>query len=223
MPNGAKTVVSAIIGLSRQGNTVTVPTHTWQWVEENGLRDFNVRTASSCVGAISEEFRSWDRVVRSVHPTHSIAAFGVESSELTNGHDRCSTPCGNQTPYCKILMESGAIVFLGTGLESNTCFHTVEAMANVPYLLIDEPDNFQITNELGETRQQAFRRHRPRVKRRFGELQSELVKNGILEIVNADGIRCLKLDGKSFYDYLSGQLLSDPLYLLSNEERGNWE
>lgn len=56
------------------------PTHTWaQMSEEYSL--FDPEKESACVGIIPNIFRKREGVIRSLHPTHSIAAYGPEAEE----------------------------------------------------------------------------------------------------------------------------------------------
>jgi aminoglycoside 3-N-acetyltransferase len=79
---GAHTVIGALrMALGPEG-TLVVPTHTW---DRPGRGDFafDVRSTPSCVGVISETFRAMPEAIRSLHPTHSVAAVGPMARDLT--------------------------------------------------------------------------------------------------------------------------------------------
>lgn len=60
------------------------PTHTWaQMSKEYSL--FDPEKESACVGIIPNIFRKREGVIRSLHPTHSIAAYGPEAEEYVKG------------------------------------------------------------------------------------------------------------------------------------------
>src|SRR5205085_4877227 len=73
VPGGALTVIRALRDALGPEGTLVLPTHTWEWMSA-GSRHFDARTTPSCVGVITETFRGLPGVVRSLHPTHSVAA-----------------------------------------------------------------------------------------------------------------------------------------------------
>lgn len=94
------------------------------WAESGQV--FDVRRTPSQTGVVSELFRRSRGVIRSVHPTHSVAAWGPLAFELTEDHYRCSTPCGRGSPYAKMLDHDGLNVLLGVDIRALTFFHAVE-------------------------------------------------------------------------------------------------
>lgn len=88
---------------------------------------FDVMRTPSRVGLLTELFRRSDGVVRSVHPTHPVAAWGRDSLRLVEGHEFAGSPCGAGSPYEKLLDLDGKIVFLGVPIDVLTFFHTIEA------------------------------------------------------------------------------------------------
>src|SRR5262245_61873501 len=72
---GIRGVLAALQEASSPNGTLVLPTHSWEQMEA-GCRLFDVRHTACCVGAIPESFRGCPGVVRSLHPTHSVAALG---------------------------------------------------------------------------------------------------------------------------------------------------
>jgi aminoglycoside 3-N-acetyltransferase len=100
------------------------------------------------MGLITELFRRSPGVVRSTHPTHSVAAWGAAARTLIEGHHRAKTPCGEHTPYSRLLDCCGKILFLGTGISVMTFFHAVEE--NIEPLLPFSPftkEYFQLQSQ----------------------------------------------------------------------------
>jgi aminoglycoside N3'-acetyltransferase len=99
------------------------------------LRVFDVRRTPSQMGLLTELFRRISGVIRSTHPTHAIAAWGMRASEMLDAHHAATTPCGRQTPYGRLLDHHGKILFLGTDISVMTFFHTVEEIleAKMPF------------------------------------------------------------------------------------------
>jgi aminoglycoside 3-N-acetyltransferase len=90
------------------------------------LRVFDARRTPSQMGMLTELFRRISGVIRSTHPTHAVAAWGMRASEMVDAHHAATTPCGLQTPYGRLLDHQGKILFLGTDISVMTFFHTVE-------------------------------------------------------------------------------------------------
>ena len=192
-----------------------MPTHSWGMMER-GERVFNACETPSCVGTISEEFRKMREVRRSLHPSHSVAAVGPLAVKFTDGHEYCSTPCGAGTPYEKIMQHNGQVLFLGVNLESNTAFHTIEAIADLPYLMKPTSDNFTVIDAEGNRRNLTIRRHAAGIPRRFMEWEDVLCENGILKSGSVGGARCLLVEGKSFLDFMMKRIVENPKALLAD-------
>jgi aminoglycoside 3-N-acetyltransferase len=89
---------------------------------------FDVTSTPSRMGLLTEIFRRSPGVVRSVHPTHSVAAWGARAKEIIVDHHLVKTPCGKGSPFIRLLELDGRILFLGTGIGSMTFFHAVEEL-----------------------------------------------------------------------------------------------
>ena len=87
---------------------------------------FDVRRTPSQVGLLTELFRRSPSVLRSVHPTHPVAAWGMHAAEMLAIHHLARTPCGDGTPFARLLERDGRILLLGAGVESMTFFHYIE-------------------------------------------------------------------------------------------------
>jgi aminoglycoside 3-N-acetyltransferase len=89
---------------------------------------FDVTSTPSRMGLLTELFRRSPGVLRSVHPTHSVAAWGARAKEIIVDHHLAKTPCGVGSPFIRLLELDGRILFLGTGIGSMTFFHAVEEL-----------------------------------------------------------------------------------------------
>jgi aminoglycoside 3-N-acetyltransferase len=214
---GARSVIQALIESVGPGGTLVLPAHTWRRMTA-GCRVFDARKTEACVGAIPESFRRMPGVVRSLHPTHSVAALGPLANWLVAGHERCPTPCGKGTPYAKILNRDGQILLLGVGLESNTTFHTVEAMVGVPYLLRDAADAFTIIDQSSVGKNVCLRRHRNGISRRFEATESLLVENRIVRRGLVGKAPSLLIAGRAFRDHIAFLLCTYPKFLLRESD-----
>lgn len=218
VPGGAPTVIGSLLELVGSEGTLVMPTHSWEWMDQ-GCRTFDVKGTPSCVGAITECFRSMPGVCRSLHPTHSVAAWGSLAELLVGGHELCQTPCGANTPYARIVEQNGQILFLGIGLEYHTLFHTVEALAETPYLLREEPDEFTVITGRGTRRQVVVFRHRAGIPRNFADQETTLCEMGIARRGKVRHVDCILVEGGPFLDKLVPLLRTDPKFLLAKQLR----
>jgi aminoglycoside 3-N-acetyltransferase len=210
---GAKAVIWALLDVLGPEGTLVLPTHSFRQMNA-GCRTFDARQTGSCVGALTETFRKMPGVHRSLHPTHSVAAFGPHAVALTEGHERSSTPCGDGTPYARLLERDGQILLLGVGLRNLTVFHTVEALADVPYLLKREPETFALVDASGHRESVSFWRHEPGVSRRFPDTEDFLAAEGVLKHGRVGSAPSMLVSGRRFCDSMMTKLQQDPTFLL---------
>ena len=77
-------------------------------------------------GMLTEVFRRQKVTLRSVHPTHPVLARGMRATYMLADHRHAATPCGDRSPFAKLLEEKGKILFLGASIEAMTFFHHLE-------------------------------------------------------------------------------------------------
>ena len=87
---GADTVLDALMEYFAPG-LLMLPTHTWAQMNET-YNVFDPQTEPACVGILPNLFMKRPGVVRSLHPTHSIAAFGPSAQAYIDGEINCTTP-----------------------------------------------------------------------------------------------------------------------------------
>lgn len=68
---GADSVLDAWMEYFKDG-LLLLPTHTWKTVNADNPV-YNPQTTPSCVGLLTNMFMKRDGVIRSLHPTHSMA------------------------------------------------------------------------------------------------------------------------------------------------------
>lgn len=215
---GAPAVIQALRDVLGPKGTLLMPAHTWEWMNK-GCRVFDARTLPGCIGVLPEVFRRQPGVLRSLHPTHSVAAAGPAARRLIEGHEAADTPCGNGTPYARLLDEDGQILLLGVTLDSNTAFHTLEAQCGFPCLLRPGVEEFRIISLDGGQQSRAFRQHLEGIARRYAELENPLVNAGVARRGSAGPANMLLLSGKAFAAWVAQLLESDPLALMADRHQ----
>jgi aminoglycoside 3-N-acetyltransferase len=126
---GPDTVIDALLKAVGPRGTLAVPTHSNSFI---GNQPYDPETSPSLVGAVTERFLKRPGVIRSAHPSHSVAAFGPLAKELTDGHDHTIAPQGREGFWGKFV-DAGGKVLLLCKLTSNTLLHSAELWAGVPY------------------------------------------------------------------------------------------
>ncbi len=127
---GADTVLDALSEYMKNGLLV-FPTHTWSYINAENPR-FYVDKSASCVGLLTELFRKRPGVVRSWHPTHSVAALGKGAREFVEGNEKFDTPCARESSWGKLLDQEATILLIGVDLRRCTYIHGVEEWLDIP-------------------------------------------------------------------------------------------
>ena len=134
---GADTVLDAWMEYFKDG-LLLLPTHTWKTVNADNPV-YNPQTTPSCVGLLTNMFMKRDGVIRSLHPTHSMAGYGKSAAEYLAGEEYNNTPCTPGGCYDRLRDAGGKVLLVGVGHERNTYIHSVEEVLNVPNRLSDMP------------------------------------------------------------------------------------
>ena len=125
---GADTVIDAFLETIGEEGTLVMSTLTG-W-----FAPFDAATSPSAVGYLSEVFRRRAGVLRSLHPVHSVCAYGKNAKFITEGHEHCKTGCGEGTPDLKIRDLGGKAIMLGVDMDRNTIMHSLEEAIDAKYL-----------------------------------------------------------------------------------------
>ena len=128
--DGAKMVISALLEqIGIEGNLL-LPAysylHSMKQTADSKDYIFDPLTTPSIVGKITEEFRKWPNVKRSIHPTHSVCAYGPMADTITKNHLQAKTNFGINTPFNCLKELNGKIVGIGIGIGPVTIYHNVE-------------------------------------------------------------------------------------------------
>jgi aminoglycoside 3-N-acetyltransferase len=127
---GAPAAVAALLDAIGPEGTLLVPAYSFHgsMVEHLARGDIALDAASSpsTMGRISETVRTMPGALRSLHPTHSVAALGPRAAWYTEGHESCATPCGPASPFRRLVERPGWIVCLGSPIGKVTSYHAFE-------------------------------------------------------------------------------------------------
>jgi aminoglycoside 3-N-acetyltransferase len=140
---GADTVLDVFIEYLAEKGNIVLPTHSWSKINAE-YNTFDPENEPSCVGILPEIFRKRKGVLRSLHPTHSVAIMGKDSVDFVKDEHLINTPCGRTGCWGKFLDMDFKIIFLGCSTQCNTYLHGVEEWLIVPDRLTDGYENLKI-------------------------------------------------------------------------------
>jgi len=87
---------------------------------------FDVRKSPSALGLVSELARRHPKANRSLHPTTSIVAIGVQAEYLVKDHGTSIYPCDEVSPFYKMMEFDAKIIGLGVTTEFLSFVHCPE-------------------------------------------------------------------------------------------------
>ena len=157
--NGADGLIDAFCEYLCDGLFI-VPTHTWDNVVPDSPY-YDVRTTEPCIGTLPKIAAKRADGVRSLHPTHSVAAFGKRAAEYIKGEELSATPAPVGGCWARLYDEKAKILLIGVGHEKNTYFHAVDEMLGIKNRLNPKTFTITITDADGKTHKSPpFHTHR---------------------------------------------------------------
>lgn len=141
-------VIRDILCVIGADGTLLVPALTYASVND-AQPFFSARATEPCIGLIPRRFFHMDGVLRSLHPTHSVCAYGKDAEALTNRHMLDETPLGPNSPFRKLPDYSGKLLFIGDVLACCTFMHGVEEIVGAPYVLKKTRTHYIIEDQAG--------------------------------------------------------------------------
>ena len=158
---GADAVIDALLTVIGPTGTLCMPTLTYgDYTPDNPPPLFDPQTTKGIVGKIPETFRQRPGVKRSLHPTHSIAAFGPQAEVLIKDHEYSRTPSGPHSPWGKIRDLGGWVLMAGCGMLPMTMSHGPEEVFHED-ARCTPPVRCRIKRIAGEIEEVSIRLHQP--------------------------------------------------------------
>jgi len=200
---GAEAVVDALLDTLRASGTLVVPTFT------SASDVFDPDTTPATTGAITEVVRNRANAVRSLHPTHSVAAIGPLAEDIVKGHERVDA-FGRGSPLFKMLQARARILQLGTTHTSNSMIHTAEEIAQAGYL--DRSAQVRLKTPQGKIVSRWIRR--PGCSVGFDAIEDVLQAAGAIAETQIGRCRARVMAARAVVDAAVEAIRSDPEALL---------
>ncbi len=182
---------------------------------------FKIKRTPSRVGLITEAFRRSRSVLRSRHPTHSVAAWGKRRDEFLEGHEK-STALGVDSPFHKAAKAGADVLMVGCDLRTCSLVHVAEAVARVPYLGKVFYAGYERTLTLIDydgSRLEFPPKDNPGDSAAFTRVQDELERRGQIDHCRLAEAECLKFNAMDCLHAAADLLAADPAALLCTNPR----
>lgn len=136
VPGGPRAVIRALQRAVTPRGAIVMPVFSFSFEKAyEPTEPFDPKASPSKVGLISDTFRRMRGVRRSLHPTHSVAAWGRGAAELLEGHDRLSGLAA-ETPFHRAARRGAKLLMIGCRFTSLSLLHIAEDLGGAPYLRI---------------------------------------------------------------------------------------
>lgn len=119
------------------GGVLLIPGHTWANLGKDRLT-LDMLSNETCIGTLPSIAAADPRGYRSIHPTHSMTAFGEGAEEYISGECMVDSSTSPKGCYWRLRERDGAVLLIGVGHNRNTYLHSVEEYMGVPNRLSAE-------------------------------------------------------------------------------------
>ena len=219
---GADTVVDVFMDFFQDGLFMT-PTHTWDQMSAE-YSVFDRETEPACVGIIPNVFRKREGVVRSLHPTHSIAAYGKNAEEFIKGEENATSPCPPGGCWDRLREIDAKILLLGVTHTRNTYIHSVDEVMEIEDRLTDEPTLMHIVMPDGRQKDVQMYRHFNRTlqtgnfSEEFDKMKQAFYDLGAAKPVKFGDADCILCDAKKIFEVCKKLFAIEETCIIEREE-----
>jgi len=179
--------------------------------------DFNPATTPAATGRFAERFRRWPGVVRSRHPTHSVAVLGPHAHAIVADHD-VYLPFRLETPLGQLVAHQGKVLLLGSDQRANALIH-------VARLSVERPRpalwfNVDTLLEFGGRRRRRY--VEPPCDKPCSSLGPELESHGIARPFDTEWGRMTWMAARDLFDYVAALERENPERFLCPGDACRW-
>ena len=211
----ADTVLEALMEYLSEG-MLMLPTHTWATVKAaNPVYD--PQTEPSCVGLLTNLFMKRKGVVRSLHPTHSMAAYGKQAEDFIRGEENACSPCPPGGAWDRLKDINAKILLVGVTHVNNTFIHVVDEAIDVPGRLVKDPAAISVRMPDGSLYTRMYYAHEGHISREFDKLRKAYEEMGAAKDVRFGDAACILCDAKGIFETTAKVYKHDPLCFSSME------
>lgn len=115
-----------------KSGTLAVPAYFYEYARFGTPFDVDSSPVSLPLGSFSHYFNELPGRIRSCNPLQSVAALGAKAEELAGGDSLSGY--GAPSPWHRLRMMGGKILFIGVTIQPMTYVHYVEQQYGVPHM-----------------------------------------------------------------------------------------
>lgn len=203
-------IIAALLETLGPQGTLMMPALTYMQ-EPHHLHD--TRHTPSCVGYLTEYFRTRSGTRRSLHPTHSVCAVGAQAEAMLRDHIEDSTPCGAHSPFRRLTEYGGKILMIGCGLLPMTTMHAVEEFVCPPYLFGGQQE-YTITDADDNTFRKTYTRHGFKGFAQRYDRAAELLTSDEIRFGQVGSAQCYLVDAAALKERAVAIMQDNPFYFV---------
>ncbi len=214
---GGDTVLDAFCDYLGREGLVVLPCHTWQSVKEyENVYDVNV---PSNLGLLPNLFRVRKGVYRSLHPTHSMCAFGKGAKEFVDGEIGNDCFCGKGRCMNKLLDMGAKVLLMGVTLTSCTFFHLIEEQTTLDhYWFNDKPDFYKIRLDNGEIIENPVYDTKIDTSKYFDNALSIVKNEKTTRLGKIGNAECILFECQKIYPLIQNLIRQNPDVFMGNKK-----
>ena len=195
-------LIGMLQNLVGPNGTLLIPTFSFlgrQAVYVDKHDRFDVQNTPSQVGVLTETFRKMPGVVRSLHPTHSMAGWGRHAAELLSTHHLGPT-FGTSSPFYRLGEFNGQVIGLGTRYRYGfSITHVAEEVIPSARALALEEKTRKMTIVNGSLEiPYEFQVFRAGVLRDYEHVEKIMLRENILRYAKVGGLHCTTANAAAF-------------------------
>ena len=218
---GAPAVVDAFFDVLGPKGTLAVPTFPFTgsmlaYVKSDP--DFDVDETPSKMGAITEEVRLRPGALRSLEPTHPVAALGRLGRFLVEDHVNAQGSCDAHSPLYRLTQiepddaGGGYVLLLGVDFRNCTLLHTAEEVARVPF--VDFETRYRLRGRCGRgAYAMSIYCHSTPLRANFPAVEPVLRERGLLTTGQVGQAECRLARARDVLQTALERLARDPYFL----------
>ena len=199
---GADTVIDALMEYFSEG-LLMMPTHTWKQMSVE-YNVFDQAAEPVCVGILPDIFRTRPGVVRSLHPTHSMAVWGPGAEVYIQGEENLHTPCAPEGCWGRLKSVNAKILLVGVTHARNTYIHSVEESFDVPERFTEVTTRFQVKMPDGSLKPvdmyRHYNRHTAHISESYDKMLEGYFETGAARKVRLGDADCILCDAAKIYE-----------------------
>ncbi|MCL2531529.1 MAG: AAC(3) family N-acetyltransferase [Oscillospiraceae bacterium] len=197
-----------------QPGLLVLPAHTWSNVHTRSNPVMDMLHTPTCVGVLTELFRKRPGVLRSLHPTHSLAALGADAEKFLAGEEHIQTPCGKGGAYYRLWERNAQILLIGVNFIRCTFIHGPEEWDGAADTISPEKMDLYVINHAGQRLHTPQYRHCARIgSDTFSKLEPQALQAGVLTLGRFGDATARVMHAKALRSMIAKLLREDPQYL----------